>query len=79
LKNSKTAGSLAIIHIHDLEKWVSGYGYTFGDRVIKAVGEIIEERKLRTSKTYRIEGNRFAVYHSEEHEFEILKASMEKC
>ncbi|WP_175989888.1 EAL domain-containing protein [Bacillus sp. Marseille-Q1617] len=78
LKNSKTAGSLAIIHIHDFEKWVSGYGYTFGDGVIKAVGEIIEERKLRTSKVYRIEGNRFAVYHSEKHEFEILKSSMEK-
>jgi diguanylate cyclase len=77
LKNSKTAGSLAIIHIHDLEKWVSGYGYTFGDHVIKAVGEIIEERKLRTSKVYRIEGNRFAVYHGEEHEFEKLKACME--
>ncbi|MEL3972133.1 EAL domain-containing protein [Rossellomorea oryzaecorticis] len=78
LKASKTAGSLAIIHLHDLEKWISGYGYTFGDRVIKAVGEIIADLKAGTSKVYRIEGNRFAIYHSEEHEFEKLKASMEK-
>ncbi|MGR3766276.1 bifunctional diguanylate cyclase/phosphodiesterase [Rossellomorea sp. NS-SX7] len=78
LKTSKTSGSLAIIHLHDLEKWISGYGYTFGDRVIKAAGEIIADLKIGTSKVYRIEGNRFAIHHSEEYEFEKLKASMKR-
>ena len=60
--NLKTTGSLAILQIQDLEKWINQYGYVFGDKVIKAIGEVLENNKLLSFKIYRIEGNRFAVY-----------------
>jgi diguanylate cyclase len=78
LKNTKGAGSLAIIHLHDLEKWIGAYGYSFGDRVIKHAGEIIDGLNNGPLKVYRIEGNRFAVFHGEEQGCDLLKASMER-
>lgn len=75
--NLKTSGSLAILQIQDLEKWINQYGYTFGDKIIKTVGEIIEEHKLHSFKVYRIEGNRFAIYAFNDQQFEKLKALVE--
>lgn len=74
----KTTGSLAILQIQDLEKWINQYGYVFGDKVIKAVGEVIENNsKSQSFKLYRIEGNRFAVYAFNDQRFEKLKGFME--
>ncbi|MGX6444569.1 bifunctional diguanylate cyclase/phosphodiesterase [Neobacillus sp. K501] len=78
LKHMKTAGSLAIIHIHNLEKWVSGQGYTFGDQMIKAVGDVIQSLKPASANIYRIEENRFAVYNLKEHDYESMKLSLER-
>lgn len=75
--NLKTTGSLSILQIQDLEKWINQYGYVFGDKVIKAVGKILEKNKLHSYKVYRIEGNRFAIYAFNEHRIEKLKGLME--
>ena len=77
--NLKTTGSLAILQIQDLEKWINQYGYVFGDKVIKAVAEVIENNnsKSHSFKLYRIEGNRFAIYASNDQRFEKLKTFME--
>ncbi|SFB04509.1 MULTISPECIES: EAL domain-containing protein [unclassified Bacillus (in: firmicutes)] len=76
----KTAGikSLAVIHLHDLEKWNSRYGYVFGDEIIKAAGELIHKLKPSQGNLYRIEGNRFAILTEDDCDFEKLKSSMEK-
>ena len=74
----KNTGSLAILQIQDLEKWINQYGYVFGDKVIKSVGEVIENSsKSQSFKLYRIEGNRFAVYALNDQRYEKLKAFME--
>ncbi|MDI7743221.1 EAL domain-containing protein [Lysinibacillus fusiformis] len=74
--NLKTSGNLAILQIQDLEKWINQYGYIFGDKIIKAIGEVIENHKLHSYKVYRIEGNRFAIYTFNNQHFEKLKDLM---
>lgn len=71
-------GSLAIIHIHGLEKWNRRYGYEVGDEVIKAVSEILIKLKPAFCMLYRIEGNRFAVVLEDERDNETLKISLER-
>ena len=75
--NLKASGSLAILQIQNLEKWINQYGYTFGDKIIKAVGELLEDHKLRIYKVYRIEGNRFAIFTSHHQQIGKLKDLME--
>jgi diguanylate cyclase len=79
MKNTKGKGSLAILHLHDLEKWIGAYGYSFGDQVIKHAGEVLAGLKPGTSTVYRIEGNRFAVFHGEEQVPGELKSRLEKA
>jgi EAL domain-containing protein (putative c-di-GMP-specific phosphodiesterase class I)/NO-binding membrane sensor protein with MHYT domain len=67
----KNAQAVAVLHIHNLEKWINGNGYTFGDGIIKAVGDTL---KGLPAKVYRIEGNRFALIEVQNQ----LKESMEK-
>ncbi|MGM8366803.1 putative bifunctional diguanylate cyclase/phosphodiesterase [Virgibacillus sp. W0181] len=76
LNNMITDGTLAIVHIHNLEKWITSYGYTFGDEMIKAVGDIIKSGKPLYAKVYRIEGNRFAIFQFGTSDYEIMKESM---
>lgn len=71
-------GSLAIIHIHQLEKFHSGHGYEFGDQLIKAVGEMIQSLKPASAQIYRIEEGRFAVIDLKEKDYEMMKISMER-
>ncbi|MFJ8236272.1 EAL domain-containing protein [Ureibacillus sp. NPDC094379] len=77
VNNLKSAGTVAIIHIHELENWISRYGYSFGDKIIKAVGDTINENKTDSSKIFRIDGNRFVIFSPEEHHTERVKESVE--
>ncbi|MED1206055.1 EAL domain-containing protein [Heyndrickxia acidicola] len=69
-------GSLAIVHLQDLEKWNSRYGYSFGDKIIQNVSKILLQLAPGISKVYRIEGNRFAVLGNNP-DREELKRAME--
>ena len=57
----KNTQFVAIIHLHNLEKYISAYGYTFGDAIIKSVLEIIHSILPKDTKLYRTEANRFTV------------------
>ncbi len=57
----KSSGTLAVIHIHNLKKWIGAHGYSFGDQIVKEVGERLQLAKPISAKIYRIEGNRFAI------------------
>ncbi len=59
LKLSSPA-SLAIWHLHDLEKLNKGYNYQFIDEVIKLLSDKLKAANLPNIQVYRIEGNRFA-------------------
>ena len=74
--NHAQSGSLAIVHLQDLEKWNSRYGYSFGDKIIKNVSKILLQLAPVTSNVYRIEGNRFAVL-THNQDSEELKRAME--
>lgn len=79
LSNSKKGTSLAILHIHGLEKWINSHGYLFGDQIIKSIGDLIQKlNPTPTTGIYRIEGNRFAVFAVEEHHYENMKIAMER-
>lgn len=49
---------LAVLHIHDLEKWNNTYGFEFGDEIIRYIEQITVKLKPKTVAVYRIEGNR---------------------
>lgn len=76
--NSSSQSSMAVIHLHGLEKWNSRYGYEFGDDVIKAVSEILVSLKPSFGVIYRIEGNRFALLSEDGRDYEKLKTSLER-
>ncbi|WP_456272349.1 putative bifunctional diguanylate cyclase/phosphodiesterase [Bacillus sp. AK031] len=69
---------LAILHIHNLERWTNAQGYDFGDRIIEAVKNNILLYFPDGSKVYRIEGNRFAVLSPEGHSYQKFKKRLEK-
>jgi diguanylate cyclase len=60
-KSIETVKSLAVLHIHNMEKWTNAQGYVFGDRIIEAVRDLILRHLPGDTKVYRIEGNRFAI------------------
>lgn len=57
----KNTQLVAIVHIHNLEKYISAYGYTFGDAIIKSVLELMQNVLPKDTKLYRTEANRFTV------------------
>ena len=60
LKNPSTQRSLAIWHVHDLERVNREYGYLFGDKVLQHVAYLMTSLNTPMTMLYRIEGNRFA-------------------
>ncbi|WP_456277239.1 bifunctional diguanylate cyclase/phosphodiesterase [Bacillus sp. AK128] len=78
LNQTKKLASIAILHIQNLERWISSQGYTFGDELIKEVGKQIQECKPASIKVYRIEGNRFALINHEEDRDKNMKVVMGK-
>lgn len=60
LNNTTSERSLAIWHLHNLEKINRENGYVFGDEVIQRVASIFLATKPSNADLYRIEGNRFA-------------------
>jgi diguanylate cyclase len=71
-------GSLAIIHIHNLEAYTSVHGYEFGEQIIKAAGEIIQSLKPISTNLYRIEEARFAILDFNGQDDETMKISVER-
>lgn len=60
LNSTTSEKSLAIWHLHNLEKVNRDNGYIFGDEVIQRVSTILLSLKPNSAELYRIEGNRFA-------------------
>lgn len=69
----KTTGTLAMIQLQNLEQLNNQYGYTFGDRVVKAVSEQIMKLKVPKFKIYRFEGNRLALYSFNDQDYQGIK------
>ncbi|MED4452230.1 EAL domain-containing protein [Metabacillus fastidiosus] len=76
--NSGKTSFLAVLHIHGLEKWNSGFGYDFGDAIIRNISEILVSLKPSSIDLYRIEGNRFAIFTTDKYEFDSMKLTMER-
>lgn len=55
---------VAVVHIHNLEKYILAYGYSFGDTIIKTVMKIMQTNLPKETKLYRTEANRFTVIHA---------------
>jgi len=51
---------IAILHIHNINKWNSKYGYCFGDKIIIYIDELCRKLVGHNIELFRIEGNRFA-------------------
>ncbi|MGM9950621.1 MAG: EAL domain-containing protein [Lysinibacillus sp.] len=77
-KNGDKAYSVAIIHLHNLEKYIMGYGYSAADDVVKSISERIESLLPQHVKLYQTEANRFTIVHTEGGQSEKLVASLEK-
>ncbi|HJF31315.1 MAG TPA: EAL domain-containing protein [Sporosarcina psychrophila] len=60
LANYSNQQTLAIWHLHDMEKVNRENGYLFGDEVIQCVSALMTSVKPPMSDLHRIEGNRFA-------------------
>ena len=55
---------VAVVHIHNLEKYILAYGYSFGDAIVKTVMEIMQANLPKETKLYRTEANRFTIIHA---------------
>lgn len=69
--------TVAVMHIHGLEKWNIGYGYKFGDKILTEVSQLLMQLKSPSLEVYRVEGNRFA-FISKEETNEQLKTTLER-
>ncbi|SDN97937.1 bifunctional diguanylate cyclase/phosphodiesterase [Alkalicoccus daliensis] len=78
IRRGSIDGSLAVIHLHHLEKQHSTHGYEFGDQIIKAAGDIIQSLKPAGAKVYRIEEGRFAILQPREQPQENMITSLER-
>ena len=78
LKNTKVAESVAIIQLMHLENWISAYGYSFGDEIIKRLKDSFHDLKGPQAKVYRIEWNRFAIINTGIQQVEKTKFSIQK-
>jgi diguanylate cyclase len=70
--------SLAILHIHNLQRWTTAQGYDFGDRIIESVKETLNIFLQTGYEVYRIEENRFAILPPEGQSAEKLSGKLEK-
>ncbi|WP_168413219.1 bifunctional diguanylate cyclase/phosphodiesterase [Bacillus salacetis] len=70
--------SLAVLHIHNMEKWTNAQGYVFGDSIIEAIRDLIQLHLPADTKVYRIEGNRFAILFLGEKKIDKSKEVLEK-
>lgn len=61
LKASTEKRTLAIWHLHNLEKVNREKGYMFGDQVIQKIATILLSLKPAHAQLYRVEGHRFAL------------------
>ena len=52
---------VAIIHLNNFEKFISSYGYTFGDKILLRIQEYVVKLLPEDTYLYRTEGNRFTV------------------
>lgn len=52
---------VSIIHIHNFEKFISAYGYTYGDEILLAVQQLVVKMLPKEAKIYRTEPNRFTI------------------
>ncbi|WP_318617412.1 EAL domain-containing protein [Sporosarcina sp. YIM B06819] len=60
LTNVAGRQTLAIWHLHDMEKVNRENGYHFGDEVLQHIAELMNGSKPVQADLFRIEGNRFA-------------------
>src|SRR5690606_5369306 len=74
----KVADSIAIIQIHNFEKIVSAYGYTFGDQLIKNISEAIIRLCPDMCRLYRIDTNRFTLVNLDKQYRVELLVSLER-
>ncbi|WP_445489983.1 bifunctional diguanylate cyclase/phosphodiesterase [Niallia sp. 03133] len=72
LKINSFSKRLAILHLHEMEKWNSMYGYSFGDKVIQYISLLCERLKPIGVELYRIEGNRIVFIGNKESWKELL-------
>ena len=60
-KVDRYSSLVSIIHIHNFEKFISAYGYTFGDEILLEIKALIVKLLPNEAKIYRTEANRFTV------------------
>lgn len=60
-KNEKKSTFVSVIHIHNFEKFISAYGYTYGDKILLTVQQLVVKLLPNEAKVYRTEPNRFTI------------------
>lgn len=78
LSQSQVKQTLAIWHLHDLERVNRENGYLFGDEVLQYLAESMIALTPPQSDLYRIEGNRFAFLARGTESETVFYAAMEK-
>lgn len=69
---------VAILHLHHVEKYIVGYGYSIADEIVKNVSDRIESLLPEQVKLYRTEANRFTIVSTERAQSKQLLAALEK-
>lgn len=77
-KKEDKAYSVAIVHLHNLEKYIVAYGYYVADEMVKSISESIEGLLPENVKLYRTEANRFTIVNTNKEQSKKLYVSLEK-
>lgn len=70
---TKSAFGILLIDIDHFKRINDTMGHRFGDKYIKAIGEIIENSLSQSAKIFRVNGDEFILYISEENTDEVDK------
>lgn len=77
-KNEGKAYTVAILHLHNLEKYIVAYGYYAIDEMVKNISGNIENLLPENVKVYRTEANRFTIVSTNREQTKKLLASLEQ-
>jgi diguanylate cyclase len=75
-KIQKTATFVAIIHIQNFEKFISAYGYTYGDEILLYIQKLIVKILPDQANIYRTEANRFTIVMPQNGDEKIYRVSL---
>ena len=77
LTSSGSYSGIAMLHLHNLNRWNNKYGYYFGDQLICYIEELCKKLKPTNIEMFRVKGNHFVFLSRTKEEMDHLLKEFE--